>query len=709
MSWKNLLHHPFSNVLQLSMLVGFTILIIIAAASIRTYRLYPLESKESIMNRKDTGIVLLDRQGQPFFTFYQPRLKTYTKLQDVPQHVQNAVVAAEDKEFYSHYGFSVRGIARSAYYNFMQKKVVSGGSTITQQLVKNSLLTPERTFERKYKEIILAFKLEQNFSKDDILEMYLNSAYFGEGVFGIEEASHRYFNKSAQELNVSEAAMIAGLLPAPSAFSPFAETGISDRSMQRQAFVLTQMVQGGFITPEEKEAALKQELVFNTAEQDLNRHAPHFALMVRDQLVKQFGEEFVTRSGFRVKTSLDMQWQEYAETAVQTHVEKMKTQDATNASAVVIDPVTREVRALVGSVNWQQESFGKINMAISPRQTGSTFKPIVYAAALETQQITPSSILQDKPKTYGKDYKPVNYDGRFRGQVTARFALANSLNIPAVETTNLIGPQKVVRMAERLGITSMRKDAAYNLATALGAENISLLEMTNAYATFANSGIYEEPKLILEVMDKHNESVPIPVLKPVSALDARIAFMISSILSDNDIRRVTFGNLLRTNPPSAAKTGTTQDFRDAWTIGYTPHLTVGVWLGNSDNRPMKKLAGASGAAPLWRDLLEHYSAQEPYLTFTPPDGLVALRVCQSRGLLVGQAGRSGYQEYFLQGTEPTKYCSVPKKEEPTPEPGEGLPPEEQPVPEPKEDTPKKKDPVPEVVQGDTNPLSKDNS
>ncbi|MEX0649460.1 MAG: PBP1A family penicillin-binding protein [Candidatus Andersenbacteria bacterium] len=642
--------------------------------TLRTYRSYDITySREGIMNNRDTGLILLDRNGEPFFTFYEPRLKTFIPLHEVPLPARQAVIAAEDKEFYRHRGFSARGIIRSAYINYYKKTLVTGGSTITQQLVKNSFLSPVKSLRRKYHEILLAVKLERYFTKDEILEMYINSAYFGEGVFGIEEAARVYFNKSARDLTVSEASMVAGLLPAPSNYSPLNGADALNESKQRQRFVLNQMVIAGFIELDEGREAYKNDLAFSQTGKDINNEAPHFALLVRDQLIKEFGEEFIIRSGFRVQTTLDRTAQRYAQETLSQYIPTLASKKVTNGAAVIIDPPTGEVRALVGSVDWNREQFGKINMAISPRQTGSAFKPIVYAAAFEQGALTPSSLLPDLPKTYGKNYRPVNYDGKFRGRVSVRQALGNSLNVPAVETTQRIGPARVVKMAERLGITTLSKEASSNLSTALGSEGISLYELTGVYATLANSGYRMGPKTIMNIKDKHEKPVIYEQVSPYQALDSRIAFQLTSILADNDTRRQIFGNTLVVDRPAAAKTGTTQNYRDNWTVGYTPSLAVGVWIGNSNNDPLASVAGAIGAAPLWRDLMNHFLAEQDAEEFTPPAGIITARVCHNGGLLPDTAPRGmGYTEYYLPGTEPTSRC-VLTTPSPSPESGEATP------------------------------------
>ncbi len=637
------MNQNLKNLLFGMRLVALVILIILLAITIRVYRSYDVSNKDTIMNRGDTGLMLYDRTGKLFFAFNRARPRIFVPISDVPSLTQQAIISAEDKDFYSHHGFSVSGIMRSLYLDLKHQQVLYGGSTITQQLVKNSLLTTTKTVTRKFQEIVIAAKLERNFSKQEILEMYANSAYFGAGVFGIEAASQTYFDKGAKELTLGESAVLAGLLPSPATLSPLA---LDEKDMkERQLIVLTHMQEEGYITAEQKNAAIQEPITLQRREDGLNETAPHFALMVKQQLDRAYGEEAVIRAGLKVTTTLDLAWQKYAETAVQTHVRSLQTSGVGNGATVVLDPATGEIRALVGSVDWFQEGYGKANMAMSPRQTGSAFKPIVYAEALESQVITPGTLLHDIPTTFPGNYKPKDYDNKWRGQVLVRRALANSLNVPAVETIAKAGIANVVNLAHKMGVSTMSDNAKYNLATALGSENISLLELTSAYGSLANKGLATPPVTATAIHDKYGREITLKKKSPTQALDEKIAFMISSMLSDNKARAEVFGKLLSISRPAAVKTGTTQDYRDGWTVGYTPNLVVGVWIGNNDNTAMQRIPASTGAAPLWRNLMEHYLSGMPYEEFTPPAGLVSHRVCQSSTL-----------EYFLPGTEPTRPC-----------------------------------------------------
>lgn len=611
-----------------------------------------LQTKETIMNRNNTGIILTDRNGKPFFSFYQAKHAEIIPLTQIPLHMQQAVIAVEDKEFYQHPGFSLKGILRSFFVNLRRGEVIQGGSTITQQLVKNALLSPERSFLRKYQELVLAQELERKYSKNEILTMYLNSVYFGKGAFGVEQAARIYFAKSAQDLNLAESSFLAGILSAPSKLT----------SPERQVYVLNKMVEQNMISQKQSDEAFNTPLQLVISDDGINSLAPHFAIMVREELIQRYGEEYVARSGFVVKTTLDLAMQEYAESTIKRHVARLNRNRATNASLVAIESKTGEIKALVGSIDWFNAEFGKVNVAVMPRQPGSSFKPIVYLTAFEQHLITPATVLKDQPTSYGpasQPYRPQNFDGRFRGSVMARRALANSLNVPTIEVTAKVGITSIVDMAKRLGLTTINDPAQYGLALGLGAGEVKLLELTGAYSTLANNGVYNKPSSILAIQDKHSRFIYTYQPENKRVVDASYAFLITSILTDRQTRSEIFGNSLDINHTSAVKTGTTQNFRDAWTMGYTPSLTIGVWVGNNNGRPMDNIAGSLGAAPIWKDVMEHSLDKIPDEKFQTPIDIVALSICANGGRLQGQNTSGGRTEYFVAGTEPSKTCTIP--------------------------------------------------
>ena len=352
--------------------------------------------------------------------------------------------------------------------------------------------------------------------------------------------------------------------------------------------------------------------------------------------------------------------------SLKNYVKTLASKRASNGAVVIMHPENGEILALAGSVDWNNPTAGKINMATSPRQPGSTFKPIVYATAFSKNLLTPSSILIDAPQTFGKKYRPVNYDGRYRGPITVRRALANSLNIPAVETLSRVGIPSVIELAEQMGVTTISDTAQNNLSIALGSEAVSLIDLTNVYSTFANYGVNTGKKMITNIYDKYGTPLQIDSHKPKRAVSAEVSFLISSILSDNDSRKAVFGDILVLSKEAAAKTGTTQDFKDAWTVGYTPDFTVGVWIGNSDNTPMQNLPGALGAAPLWRTLMEHMLANQPSQLFSPPPRIVSANICRTRGHSSATGEGYGHKEFYIKGTEPTRYCA-PTQPPPSPD------------------------------------------
>jgi 1A family penicillin-binding protein len=643
-----------------------------------------LKDKDSIMNRGKTGLTLLDREGKEFFTFYQPKDIEYVPFSDIPQTLQQAAIAAEDRNFYTNPGFSIRGIARAFFVNILAGRVVEGGSTITQELAKNAFLTSKRNYLRKYQELVLASELNRRFSKQDILEMYLNSVYFGEGAFGAENAAQSYFGKSAKDLTLSESAMLVGILPAPSAFSPLSND--PEIALTKRRNVLQKMVQEKYITQKEADAAANEKLVFNPAKKtDTNTLAPHFAIYVKNQLLKEYGEERVIREGFQVQTTLDSKWQAYAENVVAGQVRNLANNNTTNGAAIAMNPKNGEITVMVGSYDWEDEKFGKANMTLIPRQPGSSFKPIIYADALEARTITPATLLNDNPTTFPGNYTPKNYDLRYRGSVTTRRALSNSLNIPAVEVMEKTGVTAGLERAEKLGISTLGTDASkYGLSLVLGTGEVKLIDLVSAYGVFADKGNYHEPKTVIEIKNKYGKTVneengfwsfffdPLRKSKSQSVLSSETAFLISSMLSDNSARAEVFGGALTISRPAAVKTGTTEEYRDALTVGYAPSLVIGVWVGNNDNTPMDNIAGSLGAAPIWRSLMENFLTGTAIEKFEKPAFVIEQTVCPP--------GKTPYKEFFIAGTQPDS-CEAPSPT-PTPVPSSSPTPTMTPSPSP---------------------------
>lgn len=651
------------------LLIGGPILLFLILTPLITYLYFArdISDPERLMNRSNTGIVLMDQHGEEFYTFGRAGHREIVPLDQISDNAEKALISAEDKNFYEHPGFSIFSILGALYANFVSGEIGYGGSTLTQQLAKNTLLTSDQTFMRKYQELSIAIAIEQNYEKDEILAMYLNSAYFGEGAFGIKDAAETYFNKSAQDLTLAEASMLIGLLPAPNAYSPI--SGNPEYAKERQTTVLSRMVENGAITEAQKQEALAVQLAYAEVEQPENNDAPHFTEMVLNELYEEYGEEKVTRSGYQVTTSLDLRVQREANAKVAEHLAYIQSGGGSNASIVAIDPRSGEIRALVGSVDWNNEDFGKVNMAVTPRQPGSSFKPVYFAEALAKGTITPATIIRDEPTDFG-GYKPENFDFAFRGDISVRNALAQSLNIPAVKVMDELGVRQSVAAAERMGISTLGNPSDYGLSLALGAAETQLVEMTNLYAGFANGGQQKPYTTVSSIRDKYNDETYKNENKAKNVLSAEGAYLISDILSDDVARAPTFGSSLTVpaNYDVAVKTGTTDDSRDAWTIGYTPEIAVGVWVGNNDNEVMQ-LGGSSMAGPIWMTTLMSAMEGQESQGFTRPDGIVEISICAD-GTRASQPGAGTRIEVFLRSAQPTGNCNVPtetREEERQPE------------------------------------------
>ncbi|MBP9738673.1 penicillin-binding protein [Candidatus Saccharibacteria bacterium] len=642
---------------------GASVLILIALFT-TVFFANSLGSKEQIMNRNKTGVTLTDQSGKVFYEFNNPRSSTVVTLDQISTPTKQALIASEDKNFYDHGGFSIPGIANAAWQNIRPNGIDNGGSTLTQQLVKNALLSEERSPLRKYQELVLSIEIERQYTKDEILEMYLNSVYFGEGAFGIEDAAQTYFGVSAKDLTTAQASMLIGVLPAPSAYSPI--SGSPKKALIRQNYVLGRMVEEGFITQAQMDEAKSQQLSYAEQKADEESKAPHFALMVKDQLEEEYGEEKVARSGYVVKTSLNLDWQVIAEKAVQTQVTKLASSNVSNGASVVLDSRTGEVRALVGSADWNNPEFGKFNAATAKRQPGSSFKPIVYGTGIENRDFSAATIFSDVATDFG-GYAPKNYDLKFHGDVTTRKALANSYNIPAIKALQQAGIPETVQTSQDLGITTIDDSNNAGLAMALGTEVVPLTEMTDAYATLANNGQFNTLTLYTSITDKNGKVIFTSKPTNKRAISNQTSHILSSILSDNVARATTFGSSLSLSGgrPGAVKTGTTEDYRDALTIGYTPSVTVGVWIGNNDNSPMSRVAGSSGAAPIWKNIVNQVTAGTAKEQFTPPKDITQRLICRSSGALADNEGEGTMTEYFRPGTLPATRCNE-KKPDPTP-------------------------------------------
>lgn len=626
-----------------------------------TYLYYAndISDPERLMNRNNTGIVLNDRNGEVFYRTGQAQHRDLVPLDAIAKSTKDALIASEDNDFYKHQGFAVDGFLRAVYGTITSQEAYGGGSTLTQQLAKMTLLTADRTFLRKYQELAVSIAIEQQYTKDEILNMYLNSAFFGENAFGIEDAAKTYFNKAPKDLTLAESAMLIGVLPAPSAYSPI--SGNPEYAKQRQTTVLTRMVKTGKITETEKQAALAEQLAYAPPETRDQSDAPHFAEMVVQELYDKYGEEKVVRSGYQVTTTLDLALQRKMMANISNHMPYIQRNGGSNAAGIAIDPTSGEVRALVGSSDWNNPDWGKVNVATTPRQPGSSFKPIYYAEALAEGIITPATIIADVPTDFG-GYKPQNANRMTSGDISVRNALARSLNIPAVKVMQKLGIEKSIEAAKNLGITTLDDKKTYGLSLALGSAEVPLTEMTNAYAAFANQGQQYNRTIVAEIKDKFGGSIFKAEKDDKQAISPEGAYLISSILSDNNARAPIFGSSLTVPGHTAAvKTGTTDDQRDAWTIGYTPQLVVGVWVGNNNNETM--LNGGSGmAGPIWVNTMKQALQGAPNVEFPVAGGVVRKQVCASNGGLANTSGTNTYDEYFLASALPTAHCTATQKE-----------------------------------------------
>lgn len=580
------------------------------------------EPGELLERNIEQATKIYDRTGEHLlYEIHGNENRTLVQLEDIPESLTNATITVEDQQFYKHRGFNPFRIVWSVVYGQIVKGRAAGGSTITQQLVKNAILSDERKISRKIKELILSIEIERRFDKDEILQMYFNEIPYGSTNYGVESAAQSYFGKTVSEITLAESATLAALPKAPSRY-----LNNPDLLDERRDLILAMMVNEGYLDQESADAAIAEEVVIK--DQVSNIDAPHFVLWVKEQLEEKYGERLVEQGGLKVITTLDWDKQQAAETAVSEHVEATGEQYGfSNASLVAIDPKTGQILAMVGSKDYfDDEIDGQVNVALRPRQPGSSFKPIVYTAGF-TMGYTPNTVLWDVKTdfpTVTGTYSPNNYDLGERGPVTIRTALQGSLNIPAVKMLYLVGVEQAATFAESLGYTTLADRSRFGLSMVLGGAEVELLEHVNAYATLANEGVHHETSAILRVEEPNGNMLEEwKESSGVKALGANYARMITNVLSDNNARAYVFGTgskLQLGGRPVAAKTGTTNDYRDGWTIGYTPSLVAGVWGGNNDNTEMAYGAGGSTvAAPIWNAFMRAALADAPVEHFTAPE------------------------------------------------------------------------------------------
>ena len=604
---------------------------ILWASSLRIPDLSSIENRQISQSTK-----IYDRTGEILlFAFHGQANRTVVPLEDIAPSVRNASIAIEDNEFYSHLGIKPTAIVRAVLSNILVYLNISdgytqGGSTITQQVVKNALLTQDRRLSRKIKEWVLAVRLERLISKDRILEIYLNESPYGGNIYGVEEASMAFFGKHAKDLSIAESAYIAALPQAPTYYSPYGNH--KDALEGRKNLVLRKMREFNYITEEEYENALAERVAFQ-AQKDTSIKAPHFVFYVREYLANKYGERALTEGGLRVITSLDYTLQSKAEEiALRGALANEKKFNAENIGLVAVDPRSGEILTMVGSRNYFDKAIdGNYNIALALRQPGSAFKPFVYATAFK-KGYTPDTVVFDlktqfstacAPDNFSKAdpcFSPDNYDGEFRGPVSFRNALAQSLNVPSVKVLYLAGLRESLRTARDMGITTLKGPERYGLTLVLGGGEVTLLDLTSAYGVFANDGVRFGPHAVLRVEDNLGNVLESYEPEPTEAIAPEIARTVTDVLSDNEARSPAFGEDSALHFPGrsvAAKTGTTNDYRDAWIVGYTPTIAVGAWAGNNDNTPMQKKVAGFIIAPLWHELMAEALKGVPEERFPP--------------------------------------------------------------------------------------------
>lgn len=669
---KKLLFFTYLTSIALAAVIFGTVIMI------ATFAFYSrdLPNPNQLLERSDElSTKLYDKNDEPIFEVYGEKNRSIVKIDDIAQPLLDATLAVEDANFYNHQGFYFLGMLR-AVKNTLLGQGLQGGSTLTQQVVKNAVLTQERTIVRKVKEFILALQLENKYSKEQILQMYLNETPYGGQNYGALTAAKAYFNKHPRDLTVAEAAYLAGLPQSPSRYSYYSSN--PELGLERKNYVLYLMNEKGwvgadgkrhFLGDEDYEKAKEEELKFQPGR--VSFQAPHFVFYVKEVLSEMFGEEMVEQGGLQVKTTLDLDLQKKAEEIVKEEIEKAAYLNVGNGALVAIEPSTGNILAMVGSKDYFAESEPtgcvssctfdpNVNVATSLRQPGSSIKPITYATML-SQGYTPAfPFLDVQTKFQGespdKPYVPENYDGIFRGPMSLRKSLGNSLNIPAVKALQIVGIDNMLEMAQNLGITTLTQRDRYGLALTLGGGETKLVEMTGAFATFANKGVHMAPTPIIEVKDANGNVLY--TNKPVGkrVVSEEVAFQISDILSDDGARSEVFGFGSLLNIPNhkvSVKTGTTDDLRDNYALGYTPSIAVGVWVGNNNNEPMSKVAsGVTGATPVWnRFMVEYLSGKEPE-KIEPPENVKKVIVDELTGMLPYD-DNDQRPEWFIKGTEPT--------------------------------------------------------
>ena len=670
----------------------FALLCVLGIWSIYRYILKDLPSPDKLSNFQSTQLSshIYDRNGVLLYEIFDDQNRTAIKLATLPKFVGQSAISIEDKDFYKHSGVSLfSGIIRAIRDMTVRRQGLQGGSTITQQLVKQALLTPERTVIRKIKEVILAFAVEKQFKKDQILEMYLNQIPYGGSAYGIEEASNMYFGKGAKSLTIAESAFLAGLPQAPSKYSPYANPELAK---SRRNEVLKKMLEQKYITQKQYDQSIKSELIVKPPHVSIK--APHFVFYVKKILDEEFGDELVGKGGLSIYTTLDLGIQEEAEKIVKEELEEVKNLNVGNAASLITRPVTGEVLAMVGSADYFASPSGSFNVVTAEnRQPGSSIKPINYAIALDQKLITPASVLVDAATCFSntvRSYCPRNYEGNFNGPTQIRFALGNSNNIIAVKVMALNTVDTFIASSSAFLIDTFKKDPSrYGLSLTLGGGELPMYELAQAYSAFPNRGKPRKIQSILKITDPRGKvlykfedpnyvkdvkkALPMPNYLAMSgkrAISEDTAYLISHILLDDNARSRAFGanSLLniKDHPAVSVKTGTTDEKRDNWTVGYTPNFLVAVWVGNNDNTPMNPwlASGVTGAAPIWNRIMTTILKDQPDLWPVKPETVVGRQVCSDGRLKGGDGGdcADARFEYMIAGTENVRTATTGKEQ-----------------------------------------------
>ncbi len=575
---------------------------------------------------------ILDRDHELLYEVHGDVQRTLVNIEDIPDNLKNAVITTEDRDFYQHIGFDPKRLFGAVVQNLLNRDIYGqGASTITQQLVKNAILSSEKSYVRKIKELILSIELEQIFTKDEILQLYLNEIPFGGTSYGVQSASELYFNKNVQDLTIAEGAVLAAIIQAPSYYSPYGNH--TDELSIRHHWILREMHELGYIDKQQLDEAIEEQIQFQRRQEDIK--APHFVFYVLEKLEETYTQKEIQEGGFKITTTIDLDKQNKAQEIVTKHADINKsTYNASNAALVSIEQKTGQIIAMVGSRDyWDIENDGNVNVATSERQPGSSFKPLVYAMAFEDKWF-PGSTLYDLKTSFGGGYTPANYDKSFRGPVTIRSAIQNSLNIPAVKILDLVGLENALQKANEMGIASLNDPARYGLSLVLGGGEVQLVELTGAFGILGNEGKFNETTSILKIEDSNGKIIEEYTDEEKNnnskeVLKEESAYLISNVLSDNVARTPSFGSNSDLYIPGknvAAKTGTTDEYRDGWTVGYTPTVVTGVWAGNNDNTPMNNGPGIFVASPIWNEYMTYVLADIPKEEFPKPESISTISV-----------------------------------------------------------------------------------